>query len=254
LRFKRSVELDPDNLTYRFAEANALLNLAYPDILLQVLDALEQTSLPLDELQEAELTRLTALAHYGKGNRYFTINKDEEGKKEFELAEGLLKKAMVNFPRSEAILETLAQVYFFTERYDEAVAMCDKHLKLNDHSVSARQTKSVSLMRSGNFADAVTTLNEAMEKNPSNFIALQNRAICYLQLKQLEKSLADYQALDAAHPDEHPAIHYGLAEIARQQGRTNEAIARFEVYLKLASAGTAEYEKVTQLLSELKSQ
>jgi tetratricopeptide (TPR) repeat protein len=254
LRFKRSVELDPDNLTYRFAEANALLNLAYPDILLQVLDALEETSLPLDESQEAEVTRLTALAHYGKGNRYFTIKNDEEGKKEFELAEGLLKKAMGNFPRSEAIVETLAQVYFFTERYDEAVAMCDKHLKLNNHSVSARQTKSVSLMRSGNFADAVTTLNEALEKNPSNFIALQNRAICYLQLKQLEESLADYQALDAAYPDEHPAIHYGLAEIARQQGRKNEAIARFEAYLKLAPAGTAEYEKVTQLLSELKSQ
>lgn len=254
LRFKRSVELNPDNLTYRFAEANALLNLAYPEVLLEVLDALGKSSLTLDEAQEAEVTRLTALAHYGMGNRHFTNNNDEEGKKEFELAEGLLKQAMDNFPRSEAIVETLAQVYFFTERYEEAIAMCDKQLKVNNNSVSARQTKSVSQMRTGDFANAITTLNEALEKNPSNLIALQNRAICHLQLKQLDESLADYQALDSAYPEEHPAIHYGLAEIARQQGRKDEAIARFDAYLKLAPAGTAEYEKVTQLLSELKSQ
>jgi len=254
LRFKRSVELNPANLTYRFAEANALLNLAYPQVLLEVIDALEKSSLELDSSQEAEVTRLTALAHYGLGNQHIANQNEEEGKKQFELAEGLLKKALSDFPESEAIVETLAQVYFFTQRFEESIAMCDKHLTLNANSISARQTKSVAQMRAGNFEDAVITLTEALTKNPANLIALQNRAISYLQLNQLDESLADYRTLDEATPDEHPAIHYGLAEIARLQGRKDEAIARFEAYVKIATPGTVEYEKVTQLLDDLKSQ
>ena len=254
IRFKRSVELDPDNVTYRFAEANALLNMAYPHVLLEVIDALVNSSIELDSSEEAEVTRLTALAHYGLGNQHLAEQNEEEGNREFEIAEGLLIKAMSEFPESEAIIETLAQVYFFTQRYDESIAMCDKQLSLNDNSVSARQTKSVAQMRAGNFADAVITLTEALAKNPDNLIALQNRAISYLQLKQLDESLADYRALDESTPDEHPAIHYGLAEVARPQGRKDEAIARFEAYLKIAASGTVEYDKVTQLLAELKSQ
>ena len=45
-----------------------------------------------------------------------------------------------------------------------------------------------------------------------------------------------------------------MAEIARLQDRKDEAIKRYEAYQRIATAGTAEYDKVTQLLSELKAQ
>ena len=249
-RFKRAIELNGSNATLWLSNAQSLLNLGASAELLNTLESLENASVELDEIQKTEVTRLTALGHYGVGNRLYANNQDELGAKEFKLAEGLLIKARVDFPKSESIVETLAQVYLFTERYEDAVAMCDAHLRLNPSSINARQTKAVSQMRAGDFESAVATLTNALKQNPDNNIALLNRAISYLQMKQLDASLEDYTTLSKRVENSH-AVHYGLAEIKRQQNKSSEAIKHYEAYLKIAPKGTGEYEKVASILAEL---
>ncbi|MBT5926109.1 MAG: tetratricopeptide repeat protein [Verrucomicrobia bacterium] len=251
MRFKRAAILKGDDAVLRLANAKALLNLGASGELLDTLESLEKSGLELDESQTAEVTRLTALAHYGMGNRHYANQEDALGAKEFDLAEGLLLKARIDFPKSESIVETLAQVYLFTERYTDAVAMCDTHLNLNPNSVNARQTKAVSHMRAGDFTSAVETLSKALEQNPNNNIALLNRAISFLQLKQLDEALADYTTLSERVENSH-AVLYGLAEIARQQNKSSDAIQHYEDYLKIAPKGTVEYNKVSTVLAELK--
>jgi len=251
LRFRRGIELDPSNTDFWLANSQALLNLGSPVELLETLKQLEQSGNDLDDSQKAEVTRLTALAHYRVGNKYYASKEDALGAKEFELAEGLLLKAREDFPKSEPIIETLAQVYLFTERYQEAAAMCDTHLNLNSDSVNARQTKAVSQMRAGDFESAVETLMEALEKNPNNNIALLNKAICHLQLEQLDEAAVDYKTLSERIENSH-AVHYGLAEIAHQKNNTAEAIKHYESYLEIAPKGTSEFGKVKATLAALK--
>jgi tetratricopeptide (TPR) repeat protein len=253
-RFSRAIELNPNEVLYWLAKANTLLSLGFPKELLESLTQLGEVEFSMDSSQKAEVTRLTALGHYGFGNKQFAANNQEEGKKEFQIAEGLLLKARDEFPKSERIVETLSQVYFFTERYAEAVGMCQSHLLLNPDSGSARQTMAISQMRAGLFNDAIKTLDDALSRNASNLIALQNRAICYLQLKELEQALKDYTSLENAVERESHVIHYGLAEIARLQGRQEEAIKHFSAYLGIAPKGTPEYEKVTEFMAKLQGE
>jgi len=131
--------------------------------------------------------------------------------------------------------------------------MCDTHLNLNSDSVNARQTKAVSQMRAGEFENAVETLTEALDKNPNNNIALLNKAICHLQLEQLDEAAVDYRTLSERIENSH-AVLYGLAEIARLKNNTAEAIKHFESYLKIAPKGTGEFEKVTATLASLKQE
>ena len=80
-----------------------------------------------------------------------------------------------------------------------------------------------------------------------------NRAISFLQLKQLDEALADYTTLSERVENSH-AILYGLAEIARQQNKSGDAIKHYEAYLKIAPKGTVEYNKVSNVLAELKGE
>ena len=131
--------------------------------------------------------------------------------------------------------------------------MCDTHLNLNSSSVNARQTKAVSQMRAGAFESAVKTLTEALVKNPNNNIALLNKAICHFKLEQLDEAALDYKTLSERIENSH-AVHYGLAEIARQKNNTAEAIKHYESYLEIAPKGTSEFGKVKATLAALKAE
>ena len=157
------------------------------------------------------------------------------------------------FPKSETILDTLAQVYFFTERYQQTAELCDQWLSINSRSLNALQTKAVALMRQDRFEDAMPSLNQALELSPDNRIFLLNRAICYLRQQSYDKARADYQILESLSSEPNHAVFYGLAEIARNQGDNETAIGYYEAYLKSAPLQTDEFQEVSAALGKLKS-
>ena len=131
------------------------------------------------------MVRLEGLSLFGQGNRFLATGDEDAATQSHQLAESVLLQGRKAFPKSETILDTLAQVYFFTERYQETAELCDQWLLINSRSLNAFQTKAVALMRQDRFEDAMPSLNQALELSPDNRIFLLNRAICYLRQQSM---------------------------------------------------------------------
>lgn len=199
------------------------------------------------------MVRLEGLSLFGQGNRFLATGDEDAATQSHQLAESVLLQGRKAFPKSETILDTLAQVYFFTERYQETAELCDQWLLINSRSLNAFQTKAVALMRQDRFEDAMPSLNQALELSPDNRIFLLNRAICYLRQQSYDKARADYQLLESLSSEPNHAVFYGLAEIARNQDDSETAIRYYEAYLKSAPPQTDEFQEVSAALEKLKS-
>lgn len=252
-RFDAAHGLNSQNAKYALARASALLNLGFPDNTLSFLQEMKASGLSLEPTQEAEMVRLEGLSLFGQGNRFLATGDEDAATQSHQLAESVLLQGRKAFPKSETILDTLAQVYFFTERYQETAELCDQWLSINSRSLNALQTKAVALMRQDRFEDAMPSLNQALELSPDNRIFLLNRAICYLRQQSYDKALADYQILESLSSEPNHAVFYGLAEIARNQGDSETAIRYYEAYLKSAPPQTDEFQEVSAALEKLKS-
>ena len=252
-RFDAAHGLNSQNAKYALAKASALLNLGFPDNTLSFLQEMKASGLSLEPTQEAEMVRLEGLSLFGQGNRFLATGDEDAATQSHQLAESVLLQGRKAFPKSETILDTLAQVYFFTERYQETAELCDQWLLINSRSLNAFQTKAVALMRQDRFEDAMPSLNQALELSPDNRIFLLNRAICYLRQQSYDKARADYQLLESLSSEPNHAVFYGLAEIARNQDDSETAIRYYEAYLKSAPPQTDEFQEVSAALEKLKS-
>lgn len=251
-RFDAASSLSPENARYLLARANATINLGFPEVVLEQVEGIQASSITLEATQEAELIRLKALALYGQGNRMLSTGQEQAGKQAHLEAESILKEGRKAFPKSELMLDTLAQVYFFSERYDETIQLCDDWLRIDGKSSSALQTKAVALMRKEQFDLALPVLDVALKTYPDNQIFIMNRAISHLRLENLDAALTDYRMLEALNPDPNHAVLFGLAEIARLKGDRAQAIEYYQTYLIHAPQGTEEFLEVSQRLDQLR--
>jgi len=252
-RFDAAHGLSSQNAKYALAKASALLTLGFPDNTFSFLQEMKASGLILEPAQDAEMVRLEGLSLFGQGNRFLAAGDEDAATQSHQLAESVLLQGRKAFPKSETILDTLAQVYFFTERYQETAELCDQWLSTNSRSLNALQTKAVALMRQDRFEDAMPSLNQALELSPDNRIFLLNRAICYLRQQSYDKARADYQILESLSSEPNHAVFYGLAEIAKNQGDNETAIGYYEAYLKNAPPETDEFQEVSAALEKLKS-
>ena len=109
-------------------------------------------------------------------------------------------------------------------------------------------------MMLGAFPDAIKTLSEILELQPSNATALLNRAVAEMRVKQFQAAKDDYTALRKYVPQQPYAVDYGLAEIASLEKNKPEEIRRLRRYLDTAPDDIPEYNQVKQRLRKLESQ
>ncbi len=155
------------------------------------------------------------------------------------------------FPRDDNVLETLTQVYFARKEPTNALASIDQQIEINPSNERALLNKAAVSIHLKAYAAAIPPLDRLLTLRPDNSAALMNRAIACLQLGRLDDAERDYEALRKQLPKYH-AVYYGLAEIALRRNQKPVAMARYADYLKYGDPASQEFKEVEQKLKDLK--
>ena len=165
LQFLRVQQLDPANLENRFWLANMYVTGRLYDSALKVTQEIRtpQPGSKLATNDEVELARLEALAHFGKG--------------EFEKAEKLLIDIRRQYPGSVPVLDTLAQIYFASNRLTNALTVLNAQLSLDPGNLRTLFAKTVILINMQDYTGAGEALDVILQKDPENVQAMLSRSL-----------------------------------------------------------------------------
>jgi tetratricopeptide (TPR) repeat protein len=267
-QFSRTLELEPDYVPAHFWLGSVYLTVGLHQKALDAAAAIHDHTLSAD--QQIDLARLEAMAHLGLNDR--------------EAAEAILRRARQRFPTADRLFEAQADLHMSEGEFAEALKVIDEHLQVNPANPRALVNKAIISLRNQNFSQAETALatalkhdprhiqalltqsalfiqterftnavdsvNRVLAIDPNNQAALMNRAIALLQNGELEAAKQDYLELHQRLPLLH-SVHFGLAEIARQQNDTPTAIQFYQLYLEHAPPDTEEARQVEERLSQL---
>jgi tetratricopeptide (TPR) repeat protein len=267
-QFARALELEPDNLPARFWLGSVYLSAGLHQTALEIVSELRTRQLAPD--QQVELARLEAMARFGLG--------------EPQEATRILEAARQRFPTADRLFEAQADLHLSSGELTKALNVIEEHLQVNPANLRSLVNKAVVCLRNQDFAQAESALTAALRRDPNNlqvlltqsalFIQTQrysnavdavnrvlaldpqnepgfmNRAIALLQSGDLDAAKQDYLTLHKRHPELH-TLHYGLAEIARQQEDIPTAIHYYQLYLQHAPSDTEEANEVAQRLQQL---
>ncbi len=105
-----------------------------------------------------------------------------------------------------------------------------------------------------NYQGALEAFDEALEMDPQNTWALNNRGSVYLQLQQMDRALENFEMALEVDPD-FTAAEYGKALVYNSQNKTSEAITSFEKFLANPPANhQQQVQFAQQALENLKNQ
>ncbi len=142
--------------------------------------------------------------------------------------------------------------------YKKALTALDEQLRLLDAlTANPREISDINLrkaemqMNLKDYPDAILTLTAIIRQDPQKPVPLLNRAICELQINQLDAAKKDYQALEKMLPKPSPTVYYGLAQVARKQNDKPAEIRCDKLFLKHAPRDTPEFTNTTRRLREL---
>jgi len=239
LQFLRVQALDPENMSARFWLGNLYLTAPLPEKTLEIVREIRdrKRTTPLSTADSIELIRLEALAVFGKG--------DTPG------AEKILQEARKEFPREDALLDTLFYLFFGTRRFEKGLESIEEQLRLNPKNLRAILNRGATYIELKDYPKAVAALDQALKLDPGNANALRNRAIAKLKSGELDAAEKDYNELKRMAPDSH-VVFFGLGEVASARKDKSAAISHYEKFLELAPAGSPEVVVVEKKLKELK--
>jgi tetratricopeptide (TPR) repeat protein len=179
----------------------------------------------LSEFSESpELQGITARAYVVSGE----IALAESNK---ELAEAAYKKALEKNPRSGQAHAGLAELLLGAQKPEEAAAEAELAIAGGDDRSSTWTVLGTAQSMTGKNDEALTSLTEAIKRNPRQIPALRIRADIYIQKKQFKAAIADMRAAAALDPDISARLH--LAEVLSLAKEFDEAI---EIYRKAVTA------------------
>lgn len=238
IQFTRVTELAPTNHLAHLAVADTFIALGAPDRTKAALDAARARPELRAGLAASEATvlRLEALVLAQKG-------KAAEAEQAFATA---LKK----FPTDLPLLDALTEIYLFSGRFTNALALTEAQLKIAPTSPRALVNKGAIHIQLKQFEPALAPLSKVIELQPRHPGAHLNRAMALLNLNRLDDAAKDYTKLIELAPGTHNG-HFGLGDIAWQRKQAGDAKKHYEAGLKHAPADAPDTKIVQQRLKEL---
>ena len=113
------------------------------------------------------------------------------------------------------------------ERYDEAIAACDRAIALEPGHARALSTKGRALLAVGRAEDALVALQDALLRRPDYIEALVYRGLVLNQLDRLDDALGTFNlALQLA--ERHPDAHHGRGIVLYRKDLLGDALSEFE--------------------------
>ena len=169
--------------------------------------------------------------------------------------DGYLQAAKVNFyellqsAKSDEI-KSFAATYLGIILDEEgkfplATSFFQKATKFNPKNFYAYYNLAITLKNSGNYSEAIQTLEEAQRLRPDLVDAQILRG--KLEYQRNDLSQAEETLKDVTERDSNPLAVYNLAKVYKKQGKISEAKAGFLDALNLAGAGEVAYQAANEL-------
>lgn len=159
-----------------------------------------------------------------------------------EVSESKLNQAKKLLPNEPLLDLSLAELYFSNEDYIKAIKAYEKLKKIlsvEESPINLSERIGVSLSRIGDFEQAVTYLEEAIEVEETVERVFQ-LALTYYQLEENERAidlLTQVKLMDA----DFNQVYYPLAQILFDEGRHEETIETIEAGISQNPYETALY-------------
>lgn len=237
--FERTRQQATNDLSSRLWLGQINLNRNFPDRTLQMVSEIRQIVDRLPSLA-TNLTYLFSL----EAAAYLAKNEDA-------IAESIIETNLANHPKDFNFLASACKAYADNGRRTNAVAICERMLKLDPDNVSCLINKGCFLVEMSDYQNAIASFNQAINLETNNYRAILYRGIAQLRADQLDAARKDYETVQRQFPKE-PSVDYGLGEISYRRKDTNAAIRYYEAYLTNAPPKTAEAKAVLARLDELK--
>jgi Flp pilus assembly protein TadD len=166
-------------------------------------------------------------------------------------ARRILQSVLQQHPNDTPTANLVFKAYMAFGDLTNAFQIVADQLAGNPDNIPALNNQAAILIQMNRADDALPVLNRALAITNAPAIRL-NRAIAYLQNRNLAAAEADYHQLENQAVDVF-SVHYGLAEIARLRNDTNQAIRQFSICLTNTPIGTFKWEDVRTRLDLLKN-
>jgi len=147
--------------------------------------------------------------------------------RQFSEAHRLLSRAVEAEPNSLPALSSLAGVLLALGREQDALATCERILRLKPDDAEAHYHSGLLLARLDRPAEALGAYGEAIRAKPEFAAALVNRGNQLSQLGRGDEALADFDRAIALNP-RHAEAHYNRGLVLADLGRREEALASFD--------------------------
>lgn len=103
-------------------------------------------------------------------------------------AEKLIERELDRNPESWEAIAARADIYYFKERYEEALRCCDRSLGLNPKNAFTWITKGDALYKLGRFDESLECYDRAIESEPRFVRALNDKRLALeIQLKKPQR-------------------------------------------------------------------
>ncbi|WP_026442395.1 tetratricopeptide repeat protein [Pseudacidobacterium ailaaui] len=238
-----AVRANPNDDTATMALAHTLVNLKRLDDAIPYLRSyldrhpkdqqawylLGKTYLQLSEDALGRINQIdpdSAMAHMVAGEI-------DESMKNYDGALVEYKKAIDLAPKQPGMHEHMGNVFWVTGKWESAQAEFRAELANNPGNCTVRwKLANAMLEANASPQEALTEVNQAIERCPGLMQAHVDRARALIKLGKPDEALADLLLAEKDSPDE-PSIHFLLSSVYKAEGKTAEALQEIRTYGRL---------------------
>jgi tetratricopeptide (TPR) repeat protein len=143
------------------------------------------------------------------------------------------KKAADLAPQQPGTHEHMGNTFWVTGKWESAESEFNAELKNNPNNCTARwKLANATLEANGSAEDALSGLDQAIERCPKLMQARVDRARALIKLSRQKEALPDLLMAEQESPKE-PSIHFLLSQVYKADGRTAEAHQELRTYADL---------------------
>jgi tetratricopeptide (TPR) repeat protein len=143
------------------------------------------------------------------------------------------KKAVDLAPQQSGTHEHMGNTFWVTGKWESAETEFKAELANNPSNCNARwKLANATLEASGSTEDALSGLNQAIERCPNLMQARVDRARALIKLGRQKEGLPDLLMAEKDSPKE-PSIHFLLSQVYKAGGQTTEAQQELRTYAQL---------------------
>lgn len=164
-----------------------------------------------------------AQKHYRRGNTYSNLERLDEALEEYQLA-------ITADPNFDDTYRNLANIYYFQERYDEAIPMLDRYISLQTEPsvglIASLNTLGELLRKAGRLDEAIIIDLQAIENDPQNVSQVFVMGNTYFNARRVDDAISIYKKALEVKPNE-AFFHRTLGRMYEDEERLEEALLEY---------------------------